>query len=82
MTFNRSFSFALGVAVAMVMAGPVGAQAADIKILCSSVFKAVMEELVPQFERATHHKAVVRYGLAAVLKQQIEAGEAFELLLR
>ena len=38
-----------------------------------------MEELAPQFERATHHKVVVRYGLAAKLKQEIEAGEAFDL---
>jgi molybdate transport system substrate-binding protein len=38
-----------------------------------------MEELAPQFERATHHKVVVRYGLAAKLKQEIEAGEPFDL---
>jgi molybdate transport system substrate-binding protein len=81
MKFNRSFSVALGLAVAMVPTGPVAAQAADIKILCSSGFKAVMEELVPQFERATHHKAIVRYGLAAKLKQEIEAGEVFDLAI-
>jgi molybdate transport system substrate-binding protein len=79
MTFNRSWRAAQGLAVAMILSGPVATEAAEIKVLCSSGFKAVMEELAPQFERATHHKVVVRYGLAAKLKQEIEAGEVFDL---
>lgn len=79
MTFNRSLRVARGLAVAMLLTRPVAAQTGDITVLCSSGFKAVMEELAPQFERATHHKVVVRYGLAAKLKQEIEAGEAFDL---
>jgi molybdate transport system substrate-binding protein len=79
MNVNRSFHLARRLAVALVLTSPVVAQAADITILCSSGFKAVMEELAPQFERATHHKVVVRYGLAAKLKQEIEAGEVFDL---
>jgi len=79
MTFIGSLRVARGLAVAMMLAWPVAAEAADITVLCSSGFKAVMEELAPQFERATHHKVVVRYGLAAQLKQEIEAGEAFDL---
>ncbi len=74
MTFTGSLRVARGLAVAMMLAWPVAAEAADITVLCSSGFKAVMEELAPQFERATHHKVVVRYGLAAKLKQEIEAG--------
>jgi molybdenum ABC transporter, periplasmic molybdate-binding protein len=81
MKFNRSFHVARGLAVAMMLTWPAAAQAADIKVLCSSGFKAVMEELAPQFERATHHKVVVRYGLAARLKQEIEAGEVFDLAI-
>src|SRR2546425_3553961 len=81
MTLNRSLPLARGLVVAMLLAWPVAAQAADIKVLCSSGFKAVMEELAPQFERATHHKVVVRYGLAAKLKQDIESGEAFDLAI-
>src|SRR5437867_10429216 len=79
MTFNRSLRVARGLAVTIVLAWPVAAQAADIEVLCSSGFRAVMEELAPQFERATHYKVVVRYGLAARLKQEIEAGEDFDL---
>ena len=31
------------------------ASAAEVKILCSNGLKAVVEELVPQFEQATPH---------------------------
>ena len=50
-----------------------------LTVLCSNGLKAVAEELLPQFERATKHKVVVRYGLAAALKQQIERGEPFDV---
>jgi molybdate transport system substrate-binding protein len=80
MTFNRSLS-AVAIAVAILLAASVAAQTGEIKVLCSNGFKAVMEELAPQFERATHHKVAVRYGLAALLKQQIEAGEVFDLAI-
>ena len=62
-------------------ASTAAAPGADVTVLCSSAFKAVMEELAPQFERAAHHTVAVRYGLAAVLKQQIEAGEPFDLAI-
>jgi molybdate transport system substrate-binding protein len=50
-----------------------------LTVLCSNGLKAVAEDLVPQFERTTTHKVVVRYGLAATLKQQIERGEPFDV---
>jgi molybdate transport system substrate-binding protein len=55
------------------------ADAAEIRVVCSNGLKAVMEELAPQFERATGHKVVVKYGLAAAFKQQVEAGEPFDV---
>src|SRR2546426_9395982 len=55
------------------------ADAAEIRVLCSNGLKAVMEDLAPQFERATGHKVVMKFGLAAGFKQQIEAGETFDL---
>jgi molybdate transport system substrate-binding protein len=67
------------VAVAMVASAHAAAQTSAIQVLCSNGFKAVMEALAPQFEQATHQKVVVRYGLAARLKEQIEAGDAFDL---
>lgn len=57
------------------------ARAADIKVICSNGFAAVMQELGPQYERASGHKLIVSYGLAAVLGKSIEGGEAFDLTI-
>jgi molybdate transport system substrate-binding protein len=63
----------------LMLAGASIAAAAEIQVLCSNGLKAVMEDLAPQFERATGHKVTVKYGLAANFKQQIEKGEPFDL---
>ena len=55
-------------------------QAAEIKVLCSTALKTVMQELVPQFERATGHKVIVEYGGSAPLQRQVEAGEQFDAI--
>jgi molybdate transport system substrate-binding protein len=81
MKLNRSVISAVGLALLVVLAQARAARAAEIKVLCSNGFQAVMEELAPQFERATKHKIVVSYGLAARLKQQIEGGEVFDLAI-
>jgi molybdate transport system substrate-binding protein len=57
------------------------AAAADIRVLCSNGFKAVFEELAPQFERASGHKVNVTFGLAVGLKQQIDGGQAFDVAI-
>ena len=38
-------------------------------------------ELLPQFERATGHKIAIQYGSTGNFKKQIEAGEAFDLVI-
>jgi len=69
------------VVAAAIAALNAGAQAADIKVICSNGFQAVMGELGPQYEHATGHKLIVSYGLAAVLGKAIEGGEAFDLTI-
>src|SRR5262245_12417810 len=81
MKLNRSFITAVGLPLLVVLAQAGAARAAEIKVLCSNGFQAVMEELAPQFERATNHKIIVSYGLAARLKEQIESGEVFDLAI-
>jgi molybdate transport system substrate-binding protein len=58
-----------------------GAQAADIKVLCSNGLREVMLEVTPEFERATGHKLNLTFGLAAAFKQKIEAGKAFDVVV-
>jgi len=56
-----------------------GAQAAEIKVLCSNGLREVLLDLAPEFERASGHKLNVTFGLAAAFKQKIEAGEPFDV---
>jgi molybdate transport system substrate-binding protein len=69
--------FAIAVTLGRMSAAP----AAEIKVLSSNGFQAVLTDLAPQFERVTQQKIVVTYDLAAVLKQRIEAGETFDLAI-
>ena len=57
------------------------AQAAEIKVLSSTALKAVLEELCPQFEKATENKVVLTLAPAAVLKAQIDQGAAFDVAI-
>ena len=59
----------------------VSARAAEVKVLASNGVKAALEELAPAFERQTGNKLSITFGLAAILKRQIEAGEAFDLAI-
>src|SRR6266446_5209384 len=55
--------------------------AAEIKVLASNGVKEALNELAPAFQRASGNKLVITFGLAAALKRQIEAGEAFDLAI-
>ncbi len=79
MTLQRmvTASVAFGLAVVLAQARPAAREA--ITVLCSNGLKAVIEDLVPKFERETKHTVVVKYGLAAALKKRIESGEAFDV---
>ena len=40
-----------------------------------------MDELAPQFEKATKHKVTMVFGLAGALKTKIEKGEPFDVAI-
>jgi len=69
----------LGAALAIGLAG--GAQAAEVKVLSSNAIKTVLEELVPQFEKATENKVALTLGTAAELKVAIEKGAPFDVAI-
>ena len=79
MRVNRIVATAVTLVLLLALAQASAAQTAEIKVLCSTGLRAVMEELVPQFERTTAHKVAIRYGVSAALKQQIAGGEPFDL---
>jgi molybdate transport system substrate-binding protein len=65
----------------LALLGAGAANAAEIKVLISNALKSTMEELAPQFEKATENKLVITFGAAAELKTSIEKGAAIDLAI-
>ena len=51
----------------------------EIKVLCSTALRGVMEEIVPRFERAGERAVAIEFAPSSVLKDRIDAGESFDL---
>ena len=54
---------------------------ATIKLFCSNSMRGVMDELLPQFERASGHKVEVSYDPAKLMMERIQRGESADLLI-
>lgn len=54
---------------------------AGIKVLCSNSSHAVMEELLPAFERASGHKVSISYDTAILTLSRIKGGETADLVI-
>ncbi|PWT80413.1 MAG: molybdate ABC transporter substrate-binding protein [Blastocatellia bacterium] len=52
-----------------------------LAVISSTGLKAVLDELLPEFEHTTGYKVAVKYGPSAALKQQIEQGAPFDLVV-
>ncbi|MBI4192855.1 MAG: substrate-binding domain-containing protein [Betaproteobacteria bacterium] len=65
----------------ILLAQSVAGEAAEIKVLCANAMGLVMNELGPQFERATGHKLVIQFDVNDVLKRQIDAGDGFDVAI-
>jgi molybdate transport system substrate-binding protein len=81
MTQPRFAAVTLSLAVLATLPAARPAAADDLTVLCSNGLKAVADDLIPKFERETKHRVKVTYGLAALLEQRIEGGEAFDVAL-
>jgi molybdate transport system substrate-binding protein len=66
-------------AVGLVVVAASPASGDEIRIFGSRVTKMIVEEVGPQFERASGHHLVVLTDVAAVMKRRIETGEPFDL---
>ena len=70
---------ALAAAAAVTLASV--AQAADLVVIASNGVKGALEELAPHYEHASGNKLSFKWGVAAVLKRDIEAGAPFDLAI-
>jgi molybdate transport system substrate-binding protein len=73
--------YALAVVVVAAVLQAAAADADEIRVLSSVGIKAVVDELAPQFEKATKHKVTTVFGLAGALKTQIEGGAPFDVAI-
>ena len=61
----------------LAAASPAAAQ--SLTVLSSNATKALLEELGPQYEKATGQKLTLRFDNSAALKVRIEKAEAFDV---
>ena len=76
MKIQRVIGPIVGSALALLASG---AQAAEITVLASTAMKTTLEELAPQFEKATGNKVDITFAPAAALKVKIDDGAAFDV---
>jgi len=69
----------IGFALALVQA--LAAEAAEVKVVAGVATRPIMEELGPQFERATGHKVMIWYGVGGAIRRRLNAGEAFDVAI-
>ena len=70
-----------GLAILLVTGLPSGAQAAELKLLVGNALKTVMDELGPQFEKATASALSVTVGTTTQLRGRIDNGDAFDVVI-
>ena len=80
MRMVAAIASAAGVAM-LAFFGAGAASAAEIKVLVSNALKSTMEELAPQFEKASAHRLVITFGAAAEIKTSIEKGAAVDVAI-
>jgi len=64
-----------------VLAFATSAAAADLKVLCTNGIKAVVEDLLPKFERDSGDKVTILFEPSTQLRKRVDAGEAFDLVI-
>jgi molybdate transport system substrate-binding protein len=57
------------------------AEPAEIKVLTSVALTSALDELAPQYERATGNKLAISYSLIADIKKRILAGESADVII-
>jgi molybdate transport system substrate-binding protein len=72
--------FACVLTAALLLASS-ATQAVELKVLSGNGPRAAVRELCAQFEKATGHKIVLRFGVNPEVKSKIEAGETFDVVI-
>ena len=68
-------------AFVVTMAIAASAGAAEIKVLCTNGVKAVVEELIPRFEKNSGDKVTILYEPSTQLRKRVDSGEPFDIVV-
>jgi molybdate transport system substrate-binding protein len=77
---NRIIS-TTAIALTFILAQPVIANAAEIKVWAARAIATVLAEIGPQFERTTGHKLNISSDLPAAFVRRANSGEPFDILI-
>jgi molybdate transport system substrate-binding protein len=78
----RKYSIAaVALACVFLFTRGAAAQTSEVRVLASNGIKAVVEDLLPQAQQRIGHTISVQYRPTAALKQEIDAGEPFDVVI-
>ena len=72
---------AVTVTCALCMSQRAAAQGAEVRVLASNGIKAVLEDVLPQAQKAIGQPIVVQYRPTSALKKDIDAGAEFDVVI-
>ena len=72
----------MAAAASLALTLPAGAaNATEINLLCTNALKSVVEDVGPQFEKATGHKLKIEYSSTGPARAKIERGAAIDVAI-
>ena len=71
----------LAAALAMLACGAMNVRAAELRLLCPVAMRAVMPEIIVQFEKATGDKLATEYATAGAVAERVEKGDAADVAI-
>ncbi len=77
----RSLVAAANIGALILFAQSFAVVAAEVKVLSAGGIRPPVEQLLPQFERASGHKVAIKFVGGPAVKREIDAGAAFDLII-
>ena len=71
----------LAAALAMLASGAMNVRAAELRLLCPVAMRAVMPEIIAQFEKATGDKLATEYATAGAVTERVQKGDAADVAI-
>jgi molybdate transport system substrate-binding protein len=78
---RRSLVAVANIGVMFLVVLGIKAEAAELKVLSAFGMQSVLEELGPQFERATGHKLALAFATGGATVKRVQGGEATDVVI-